>query len=129
MSAVVKSVLSILSRANTWLAAQVFNGEISVNGKAQVSQRIASAWVKFNGVGTVTIADSFNVSSVTDNGVGDYTVNYASSISVNAAVLTSSGQPLNTTFPSTADATQIQIRSSAAALTDSAQVSLMAMGD
>lgn len=33
------------------------------------------AWVNFNGTGTVAINDSFNVSSITDNGVGDYTVN------------------------------------------------------
>ena len=34
------------------------------------------AWVNFNGTGTVAIRQSFNVSSITDNGVGDYTVNF-----------------------------------------------------
>ena len=34
------------------------------------------AWVNFNGTGTVAILGSGNVSSITDNGVGDYTVNY-----------------------------------------------------
>jgi len=33
------------------------------------------AWVNFNGSGTVAISASFNVTSITDNGVGDYTVN------------------------------------------------------
>ena len=33
------------------------------------------AWVNFNGTGTVAIRGSGNVSSITDNGVGDYTVN------------------------------------------------------
>ena len=33
------------------------------------------AWVNFNGTGTVAIRDSGNVSSITDNGTGDYTVN------------------------------------------------------
>jgi hypothetical protein len=33
------------------------------------------AWVNFNGAGTVAIRASGNVSSVTDNGVGNYTVN------------------------------------------------------
>jgi hypothetical protein len=33
------------------------------------------AWVNFNGTGTVAIRASFNVSSITDNGTGDYTVN------------------------------------------------------
>ena len=35
----------------------------------------AKAWVNFNGTGTVAIRRSFNVSSITDNGTGDYTVN------------------------------------------------------
>lgn len=34
------------------------------------------AWVNFNGTGTVTINASGNVSSITDNGTGDYTVNF-----------------------------------------------------
>jgi len=34
------------------------------------------AWVNFNGTGTVSIRESFNVSSITDNGTGDYTVNF-----------------------------------------------------
>ncbi len=34
------------------------------------------AWVKFNGTGTVAINGSGNVSSITDNAVGDYTVNF-----------------------------------------------------
>lgn len=34
------------------------------------------AWVNFNGTGTVSIRASGNVSSITDNGVGDYTVNF-----------------------------------------------------
>ena len=36
---------------------------------------VAKAWVNFNGVGTIAIRDSFNVSSLTDNGTGDYTIN------------------------------------------------------
>lgn len=34
------------------------------------------AWVNFNGVGVVAINSSGNVSSITDNGVGDYTINF-----------------------------------------------------
>lgn len=34
------------------------------------------AWVNFDGTGTVSIRGSGNVSSVTDNGTGDYTVNF-----------------------------------------------------
>lgn len=39
------------------------------------------AWVNFNGTGTPSIKASGNVSSITDNGVGDYTVNFTTAIS------------------------------------------------
>ncbi len=39
--------------------------------------QLCKAWVNFNGTGTVAIRASYNVSSITDNGTGDYTVNFA----------------------------------------------------
>ncbi|WP_344855122.1 hypothetical protein [Aminobacter aminovorans] len=39
------------------------------------AQGVAKAWVNFNGTGMVAIRDSFNVTSITDNGTGDYTLN------------------------------------------------------
>lgn len=38
------------------------------------------SWVNFNGTGTVAIRASGNVTSITDNGVGDYTVNFTTPI-------------------------------------------------
>ena len=38
------------------------------------------AWVNFNGTGTVAIRASGNVSSITDNGSGDYTVNFTTAM-------------------------------------------------
>lgn len=38
------------------------------------------AWVNFNGTGTVAIRASGNVASITDNGVGDYTVNFTTAM-------------------------------------------------
>lgn len=38
------------------------------------------AWVNFNGTGTVAIRASFNVTSITDNGTGDYTVNFTNAL-------------------------------------------------
>jgi len=40
----------------------------------------AKAWVNFNGQGTVAIRASGNVSSITDNGTGDYTVNFTTAL-------------------------------------------------
>lgn len=38
------------------------------------------AWVNFNGTGTVAIRAAGNVSSITDNGTGDYTLNFTSAL-------------------------------------------------
>lgn len=40
----------------------------------------AKAWVNFNGTGTVAIRASFNVSSITDHGTGDYAVNFTNAM-------------------------------------------------
>lgn len=42
--------------------------------------QLSTAWVNFNGTGTVAIRDSFNVSSITDNGTGDYTINFTNEL-------------------------------------------------
>ena len=38
------------------------------------------AWVNFNGTGTVAIRAQFNVSSITDNGTGLYTLNFTTAM-------------------------------------------------
>ena len=43
--------------------------------------RIAKAWVNFNGIGTVAIRDSYNVSSITDDAVGYWYVNFSTNMS------------------------------------------------
>ena len=62
-------------RANT-ISNAAGTGPVTLTG-----QYAAKAWVNFNGTGTVAIRDSGNVSSVTDNGTGDYTVNFTNSLS------------------------------------------------
>ena len=43
-------------------------------------QYAAKAWVNFNGTGTVAIRESGNVSSITDNGTGDYSANFTNNM-------------------------------------------------
>jgi hypothetical protein len=50
----------------------------SAGGTTYSARGIAKAWVNFNGTGTIAARDSENVSSLTDNGTGDYTVNFSS---------------------------------------------------
>jgi hypothetical protein len=38
------------------------------------------AWVNFNGTGTPAIRAAYNVASITDNGTGDYTVNFTTAL-------------------------------------------------
>ena len=53
------------------------------------------AWVNFNGTGTVAIRGSGNVSSITDNGTGDYTVNFTTAMpDANYAWAASGQQPV-----------------------------------
>ena len=42
----------------------------------ETHEGIARASVNFNGTGVLAIRDSYNVTSVTDNGTGDYTINF-----------------------------------------------------
>lgn len=57
---------------------------------------LCRAWVNFNGTGTVAIRAQFNVSSITDNGVGDYTVNFTNAMAdANYAPVTSSNPNQN----------------------------------
>jgi len=53
----------------------------SAGGTEFTTRGVSKAWVNFNGTGVVAIRDSENVSSVTDNGTGDYTVNIANNMS------------------------------------------------
>ena len=50
-------------------------GPITMTG-----QYAAKAWVNFNGTGTVAIRESGNVSGITDNGAGDYTINFTTAM-------------------------------------------------
>ncbi len=45
-------------------------------GTERLIKGAAAAWVNFNGTGTVAIRAAYNVSSITDNDTGIYTVNF-----------------------------------------------------
>jgi hypothetical protein len=80
----------------------------------------ARAWVNFNGTGTVAIRASGNVSSITDNGTGDYTVNFTTAMSdanysINLTTATTFGRTLqvdassDTAAPTTQSTTAVRI--------------------
>ena len=58
------------------------SGNLSFNsgyGSAAVAYG-CRAWVNFNGTGTVAILASGNVTSITDNGTGNYTINFTNAM-------------------------------------------------
>jgi hypothetical protein len=86
----------------TGLTAPGTSGNIlTSNGTAWtsgVSTGIAKAWVNFNGTGTVAIRASYNVSSITDNGTGQYTVNFTNAFAdVNYSAVASAKRPAGST--------------------------------
>jgi hypothetical protein len=104
----------------------------TIQNASGVEKYLCQAWVNFNGTGTVAIRASGNVSSITDNGTGDYTVNFATAMpDANYAVASfgdgdggggirvvcGKGTP-------TASARQLDCRNAANTLTDFAQVNV-----
>jgi hypothetical protein len=74
------SAITSLSAGNLTgnVAAARITGALNATGSAPIYA--CRAWVNFNGTGTVAIRASGNVSSITDNGTGNYTVNFATAM-------------------------------------------------
>lgn len=70
--------LTLPDSTGTLATAESTLSQFNASGSAPVYA--CRAWVNFNGVSTVSITASGNVSSITDNGVGDYTVNFANAL-------------------------------------------------
>jgi hypothetical protein len=67
------------------------SGSVIQNPSGTAPCLTCRAWVSFNGVGTVTIRGSGNVSSMTDLAVGRYRMNYSTAMTdVNYVLTTSS---------------------------------------
>jgi hypothetical protein len=96
------------------------------------------AWVNFNGTGTVAIRASGNVSSITDNGTGDYTVNFTTAMpdinyttvaqtasdSGTALIVNINSNNVNNTAPTTSATRMITFTRGAGSLTDSPYVNV-----
>jgi hypothetical protein len=94
------TVLGVTSTGTSVTGTQSVSGAQSVSGNLSFNSGYGSsavaygcrAWVNFDGTGTVAIRASGNVSSITDNGVGTYTVNFTNSMpDVNYAAVVSGG--------------------------------------
>ena len=115
-------------------------GSIAVTGEGNstttnLQQGLAKQWVRFDGTG-LTVEDSFNTSSVTDNGTGDYSPVLTSSMS------SENYSPLYTTSQyhelmgnnggttgTLASGYKINIRNSSNSAADTGRVSTSVLGD
>lgn len=70
------------SVAATTLTGNIASARLAtaLNASGSAPYYVCRAWVNFNGSGTVSITASGNVTSITDNGVGDYTVNFTTAM-------------------------------------------------
>ena len=110
-------------------------GSIAVTGEGNstttnLQQGLCKTWVNFNGSGTVAIRTSFNQGSLTDNGTGDYTVNFTNAFSDEPAANMTSGRN-NVYYSATGNTSNIRFRAKteADALSDTTILTQSAHGD
>jgi hypothetical protein len=65
----------------TQAAVLASNASLMTTPSGTAPNYMCRAWVNFNGTSTVAIRASGNVTSITDNGVGDYTANFTTAMS------------------------------------------------
>ena len=65
-------------------------------GRAANVNGTCKAWANFKGTGTVALSSAFNVSTVTDNGTGEYTINYTTNMDDALYCVVTSGHESNT---------------------------------
>jgi hypothetical protein len=113
----------------TVTGASTFNSSLSVAGNLSFNSGYGSsavaygcrAWVNFNGTGTVAIRASGNVSSITDNGTGDYTLNFTTAMpDGNYSLVAATGN--NSTFSGGSLAAQVELATLATQTTSSAKI-------
>jgi ribosomal protein L13 len=103
----------------------------TIKNTSNVEVFTAKAWVNFNGTGTVAIRASGNVSSVTDNGTGNYFVNFTTAMTdlnyctvVNAEMVSVSGETSVATIPTSSSSQKILTFNNTTSLTDARQVNV-----
>jgi hypothetical protein len=113
--------------------AQLVNGSVTAEKLGTNEQKqIAKAWVNFNGTTSPgTIRSSFNVSSVTKNGTGDYTVNFATAMAdANYSSVFSSNNWISTlTAYNTTAGCRVQTFNSTAVYGDTSYVTVAIFGN
>ena len=97
-----------------------------------LQQGLAKAWVLFNGTGTIASTDSFNISGLTDNGTGNYTIVIDNNMNVSngfSCVGSDEDRGVGETDPSGTGGVTCVRRNTSATAQDCAQISVTVHGD
>ena len=118
-----------ISSANTAFIPAAVSGTPAQN--ALFRNNLVKAWISFDGTGTITIKESFNVTSITDNGTGDYTVTWDRDFSAGTYAVNVTSQQFTTATSASqvlAGSVRISTLNSADAAADADYVVCIAMG-
>ncbi len=108
----------------------------TVSAGTGTTENVIKGWINFNGTGVIAINDSYNVTSITDNATGDYTVTWDTDFantSYAVAGMVQAGDSISTTralYIMTTGALALgSTRIRTVLNEDSAVVTLIAIGD
>jgi len=121
----------------------VASGAVSIGGTAAspplintiYKENIVKGWISLDGSGTAAVKDSFNVTSITDNGTGDYTITWNTDFAnatyaISALAIESSSDVRECYFTAKATGTcAIQVNNSGDSASDTDELCVIAIGD
>ena len=81
-----QSATNTIKFAGTTFVGGDSDGVLTITGeggstKTNLQQGLTKAWINFNGTGTIATRDSFNVTTITDDATGRYTITIANNMS------------------------------------------------
>ncbi len=96
---------------------------------ARYHQSACKGWVSFNGSGVIAINDSYNVTSITDVGVGDYTVVWDEDFANANYCVQAASNSYTSIYAPAAGSAEVRTADSAGSVTDSTTVCVASFGD
>lgn len=109
-------------------------GHVALNAQSAIfdseaNPQLTKAWVNFDGIGALSIRDSYNVSSVTDSAVGQYIVNFQNPVRIGARLASVNGLNLADVGGGDENSVTINTYTNTGALADNGVVSFAAFSN
>lgn len=90
---------------------------------------VAKVWIQFDGSGTISITDSYNVSSITDEGVGQYLVTFDEDLGAAPCVVVSSANNNTRNGSIAVGSARVFVLDASDSFADTSVVNLLAFSD